>query len=231
MKTQVILIVDDDIAWVELLELWLKSAGYQEFYKAQTGQRAVELAKKCKPDCVVLDLTLPDIDGIEVCKMIRAVPELGRTPIVMITAHRKDKLAGQRSGADYFIEKDDNPAEFLETIRAVFRRQELDDDIVRKGDIAVNIATRRVYYRNSPVATLTPATFHVFYVLLERSPEPVGKELLYSAVSGKRRPELSRALDISMNRLRKALPVGIQRRIKSVKGFGYVYLPPPDEKS
>ena len=147
----------------------------------------------------------------------------------MITAHRKDKIMGLEFGADYFVQKSENPAELLATLRAVFRRKELNENIVRKGDVSVQLETRKVYFRDIEVAKLTPKTFELFYILLERSPEPVQKDLLFSAVEGKKKPELSRALDILMNRLRKVLPVVLQRRIKAVKGFGYVYIVPAQD--
>ncbi len=222
--TQKILIVDDFPAWVELLRVWLKHAGYQDLHVARTGGEAIELARKALPDCILLDLSLPDMDGMEVCKMVRSVPALGKTPIVMVTAHRKDKITGLEYGADYFIQKSENPAELLATLRAVFRRRELDLNLFRKGDVTLQMQTRKVFFRDLLVATLTPKTFELFYALLERSPEPVNKDLLFSAVEGRQKPELSRALDILMNRLRRALPVLIQKRIMAVKGFGYIYI-------
>lgn len=225
---QKILIVEDYEPWVELLRVWLKTAGYEEVYVARCGHDGVELARKCLPDCILLDLGLPDIDGMEVCKIIRAIPALGRTPIVMITSHRKDKIQGLEYGADYFVQKSENPAELLATLRAVFRRQELDQNIVRVGDVSLNMESRKVYFRDLEVARLTPKTFELFYILIERSPEPVHKDILFSAVEGKKKPELSRALDILMNRLRKVLPVTLQKRIMAVKGFGYLYLTPKE---
>ena len=224
MLAQKILVVDDNEDWVELVKLWLKTAGYQDLLIAGTGADAVALARKALPDCILLDLALPDIDGLEVCKTMRSIPALGKTPIVMLTAHRKDKIMGLEYGADYFVQKSENPAEILATLRAVFRRRELDQDIYRKDDISLDLSSRHVFFHDVHVMTLTPKTFELFYILLERSPEPVHKEILFSAVEGKQRPELSRALDILINRLRKALPVLIQRRIKAVKGFGYVYI-------
>lgn len=221
---QKILIVDDNEDWNELVKLWLKNAGYQDLLVAANGASAIALARKAVPDCILLDLALPDMDGLEVCKTIRSIPALGKTPIVMLTAHRKDKIMGLEYGADYFVQKSENPAELLATLRAVFRRRELDQDIYRKGDVALNLGNREVFFHDVHVITLTPKTFELFYILLERSPEPVHKEILYSAVEGRKRPELSRALDILMNRLRKNLPVMLQRRIKAVKGFGYVYI-------
>ena len=225
-----ILIVEDFDAWVELIQVWLNGAGYQEIYTARTGLDGVEKAKATQPDCILLDLGLPDIDGMEVCKRVRAIPALSRTPIVMITSHRKDKILGLEYGADYIVQKSENPAELLATLRAVFRRRELDQNIVRVADVSVNMENRKVFFRDLEVATLTPKTFELFYVLIERSPEPVDKDTLFTAVEGKKMPELSRALDILMNRLRKTLPVVLQKRIMAVKGFGYVYIKPDASK-
>lgn len=226
MMAQKILIVDDNEDWNALVQLWLKNAGYQDLFIAGNGADAVALARKALPDCILLDLVLPDIDGLEVCKTIRSIPALGKTPIVMLTAHRKDKIMGLEYGADYFVQKSENPAELLATLRAVFRRRELDSNVYRKEDVSLNMESREVFFHDVHVVTLTPKTFELFYCLLERSPEPVHKDLLFSAVEGKKKPELSRALDILMNRLRKSLPVLLQRRIKAVKGFGYVYIRP-----
>lgn len=131
---------------------------------------------------------------------------------------------GLEFGADYFVQKSDNPAELVATLRALFRRRELDAGVYRKGDVALHLAQRTVFLREAKAATLTPKTFDLLYILIERSPEPVNKELLYSAVQGRQHDELSRALDVLMNRLRKALPEELQDRIKAVKGFGYVYI-------
>ena len=227
--SQKIQVVEDYEPWLELFKVWLNHAGYQELYFARMGNEAIALARKAIPDCILLDLVLPDMDGMEVCKIVRSIPALGRTPIIMVTAHRKDKIMGLEFGADYFVQKSENPAELLATLRAVFRRRELDLDIVRKGDVSLHVETRKVYYRDVLVATLTPKEFELFHVLLERSPEPVDKDILFTAVAGTKKPELSRSLDILLNRLRKALPVVLQQRIKSVKGFGYIYIPPSDQ--
>lgn len=233
MATEKILVVDDSDEWTELIRVWLQHAGYADLYFARTGKEAVALARKAVPDCILLDLSLPDMDGMELCRAIRAMPALGRVPVVMITAHRKEKIQGLECGADYFIQKAENPAELLATLKAVFRRGELDQGLARKGDLALNLVNRKVFFRDFPVATLTPKTFDLFYVLVERGPEPVRKDILFKAVEGKDQPELSRALEILMNRLRKLLPVELQKRIKAVKGFGYVYIPsdPPKPAS
>jgi len=221
---QRILVVEDNESWVDLLRAWLKHAGFHDVAAARTGREAVELARRSLPDCILLDLVLPDIDGLEVCKLIRSMPALSRTPIVMMTAHRKEKLEGLEVGADYFVQKSENPAELIVTLRAVFRRRELDADLLRKGDVTLDLDSRHVYFQDMKVAALTPKVFELFHILLQRGPEPVDKEVLFTAVAGRKRPELSRALDILMNRLRKALPVLLGERIKAVKGFGYVYL-------
>lgn len=229
MISRKILIVEDNVHWIELVKVWLNGAGFPEVYVAKTGAEGIETARKAQPDCILLDIVLPDMDGMEVCKMIRSIPALGRTPVVLFTAHKKDKISGLEYGADYFVQKNENPRELLATLHAVFRRRDLDQNIMRKGDVSLDVEGRRVHFRGLPVAKLTPKTFELLHVLLERSPEPVHKDLLFSAVEGKKKPELSRALDVLMNRLRKALPIVLQKRIKAVKGFGYVYIAPRED--
>lgn len=227
MKTAgtALLVVEDDDDWQQLIRLFLKSAKYPEVRYASSAKQALKLAKAHPPDCVILDLQLSDADGTDVVKKLRAMPETARVPILMMTSFGAEKVNCLRSGADYFIAKSPNGEELLATLEALFRRRDIDSRLTRRGDLAYRHDTREVYFGDAPAVPLTPKTFDLFVTLVERSPAPVGREELSKMVENREDTSLSRALDIMVNRLRKALPTEVGARIRAVRGFGYAYVP------
>jgi DNA-binding response OmpR family regulator len=219
-----ILIVEDEKDVVMLVELWLKGAGYSNLEAAHTGKAALEAAVSRPPACVLLDLGLPDIGGIEVCRKLRANPQTARVPVILFTGHRKDKLQGLESGADYFVGKSGDSTELLATLEAVFRKKKAEAGVLERGELTLRVADRSVLWKGAPVASLTPKAFTLFHILVERSPAPVGRDDLYRLVEGVENPGLSRALDVLLLRLRKSLPPELAGRIVVVKNFGYCYL-------
>jgi len=220
-----ILVVEDDDDWQQLVRLWLKGARYADVRFASSGKQALKLAKSRPPDCVILDLHLTDSEGTEVIKKLRALPETASVPILMMTSYSAEKANSLRSGADYFIAKSPNGEELLATLEALFRRRDMDSRLTRRGDLAYRHDTREVYFGDAPGVALTPKTFQLFVTLVERAPAPVGRDELFEMVENREDPSLSRALDIAVNRLRKALPAEVGRRIRAVRGFGYAYVP------
>ncbi len=227
MAGQRILMVEDEFMWIELVLQWLKTAGYANVEYAMTGADAIDKAVKNAPECVLLDLELPDQSGMEVCQKLRALPALARVPIVLFTGHKREKVLGLQSGADYFVTKDDKPHELLATLEAVFRRRQLEEGMLSKGGLTLRSSDRRVVWGGHPALELTPKMFTLFFVLVERSPQPVSRADLYRLVEGSQNPGLSRALDVMLNRLRKSLPAELAARVVNVKGFGYVFLENP----
>lgn len=226
-----ILVVEDEPAWAELLRAWFEIAGYKNVEYADTGTKAIEMAVQVPPDCILLDLVLPDQSGLEVCQKLRAMPLLRGVPVILFTQHSKEKVLGLQSGADYFVSKTEKPHELLATLEAAFRRKEKDEGLLERGELQLRSTERQVYWKGELVATLTPKMFILFHVLVERSPQPVSRPDIFRLVEGVREPTLSRALDVMLNRLRKVLPPELSARIVNVKNFGYVFLdqasPPP----
>lgn len=233
-RGEYILMVDDDPNWLVLIGVWLEAAGYSGFASATTGAEALSLAQARPPDCILLDLELPDQSGMEVCRKLRSLPSLGRTPVVLFTAHKRERVLGLQCGADYFVGKSDRPHELLATLDAVFRRKQMEEGLLTQGDVTLKSSSREVFFKDGLVATLTPKMFVLFHVLLRQSPQPVSRAEFYKLVEGVDDPGLSRALDVMLNRLRKSLPEELAKRIVNVKNFGYVYLlsspasPPPE---
>lgn len=224
MGGQRILIVEDELMWVELVLHWLKQAGYTNAQYATTGNQALEIAASSPPDCVLLDLVLPDQSGTEVCRKLRALPALGRVPVVLFTGHKREKVLGLQSGADYFVEKEERPHELLATLEAVFRRKALEEGTLTRGELTLKSQERKVFWREAAALQLPPKMYTLFHVLVQHSPQPVSRGDLYRLVEGVEEPGLSRALDVMLNRLRKALPEELSQRIVNVKNFGYVFL-------
>lgn len=224
MHSERILVVEDDAGWIELLKLWFAAAAYANVEYAVTGAQALEAAVQRKPDCVLLDFVLPDQDGSEVCAKLRAIPALARVPVVLFTAHGREKLLGLENGADYFVGKSDSPRELLATLGALFKRARQEPGVSAHGDLSLHASDRRVFWKDAPVAELTPKAFALFHILVERGPQPVSREDLYRMVEGVEDPGLSRALDVLLNRLKKSLPKELSERIVNVKNFGYCFL-------
>ena len=224
-----ILMVEDEMMWIELVTFWLEQAGYTNFAYAMTGNAGIEKATQTPPDCILLDLVLPDQSGMEVCKKLRSLPALTRVPVILFTGHRREKVLGLQSGADYFVAKSDKPHELLATLDAVFRRKQMEEGTLVRGQLTLKTHDRKVAWRDSPPLTLTPKMFTLLHVLVERCPQPVSRGDLYRLVEGVEDPGLSRALDVMLNRLRKLLPQELGDKIVNVKNFGYVFLdaPPP----
>jgi DNA-binding response OmpR family regulator len=221
-----LLIVEDDDDWTHLIRLWLKAGGYKDARYATGAKQALRLARSRAPDCVVCDLQLGDGSGTEVVKQLRLLPEAAGVPVVMMTNFGAEKANCLRSGADHFIAKSPNGEEFLAVLESVFRRRDLDARLRRRGDLAFRDDTREIFVEGRPAAQLTPKTYELFMLLIERAPVPVPRDELFRLVDNREDPSLSRALDILVNRLRKSLPEAIGRRIRAVRGFGYAYVLP-----
>ncbi len=227
MRGDRILIVEDEPMWIELVRHWLAQAGYTSVDSAVTGNEALEKATKTPPDCILLDLVLPDQSGMEVCKKLRSLPALSRVPVVLFTGHRREKVLGLQSGADYFVTKEEKPHELLATLDAVFRRKQMEEGTLARGELTLKTQERKVFWRGQAPFVLSPKMFTLFYVLVERAPQPVNRADLYRLVEGSEDPGLSRALDVMLNRLRKTLPADLGARLVNVKNFGYVFLDHP----
>ena len=219
--------VDDETMWIELVTHWLQHAGYANLDSATTGAEALEKAALTPPDCILLDLVLPDQSGLEVCKKLRSLPALGRVPVVLFTGHKNERVLGLQSGADYFVGKSDQPHELLATIAAISRRKSMEQGLLSHDALTLRSQDRTVLWRDQAAVSLTPKMFTLLHVLVERGPNPVSRADLYRLVEGVEEPGLSRALDVMLNRLRKLLPPEVSGRIVNVKNFGYVFLDAP----
>jgi DNA-binding response OmpR family regulator len=216
-----ILLVDDEPNILELCRLYLETAQFR-VVTAADGAGALEQVRAQRPDLVVLDLMLPDVDGWEVCRRIRADGDL---PIIMLTARTEDvdKIIGLELGADDYIAKPFNPRELTARIRAVLRRAsaplEASSPVLACGDVTVDPG-RRVAAVDDRDLALRSREFDLLHCLMRHRDLALSRDQLLRQVWGYDFPGETRTVDVHVAALRKAL-IGSQVEIETVWGVGY----------
>ena len=216
-----ILIVEDDRRIRDMLRRGLIFEGY-EVNTADDGEEALRLARESMPDAVILDLMLPGIDGLEVCRRLRTVSDI---PIVMLTARDAvaDRVTGLDAGADDYIVKPFAFDELLARLRALFRRnrQEAQGDVLRFADLTMNVRTRQVY-RSSEEIQLTAREFDLLELFLRHPNQVLTRELIYEHIWNYDFGGESNIIEVYIRYLRSKLEAGSRSRvIQTVRGVGY----------
>ncbi len=216
-----ILIVEDEPKIVELVHRYLERDGYQVSV-AETGQEALEAVSRQRPDLVLLDLNLPDMDGLDVCRTVRRTSAI---PIIMLTARDEDmdKLVGLELGADDYITKPFSPREVVARVRAVLRRaqpQSSSPDVIDIGHLSIDMS-RYEARCHSQLLDLTATEFKLLSTLA-RSPGRVYTRMqLLDEVQGIAYEGYERTIDAHIKNLRHKLAAGPGCRIATVRGIGY----------
>ncbi len=225
MANERILVVEDDEDILELVRYNLNKEGYRVTC-VSSGEAGLKKAKADPPDLVVLDLMLPGIDGLTVCRDLRANPVTKATPIVMLTAKTEeaDVVAGLEVGADDYVVKPFSPRVLLARIRAVLRRKGEEagtapQKIIRRGEIAIDTARHEVTVKGKPVE-LTHTEFKLLIFLAERPGIVFDRNQLVDAVHGADYPVTDRSVDVQIVGLRKKLK-SAGDCIETVRGAGY----------
>ena len=219
-----VLIVEDEPDIRGLLAFHLEREGYQVF-KSNNGADALRQVRARPPDLVLLDLMLPEMDGLKVCRRLRQDPATAPLPIVMLTAKGEevDRVLGLELGADDYIVKPFSPREVVARIRAVLRRSRPPAGAapIVTGKLLIDVARHSVHVDGVPVV-LTPKEFDLLRALAEAGGRVLAREFLLDRVWGYAMAgELeSRTVDVHVRRLRVKLG-GEGRRIVTVKGVGY----------
>jgi two-component system response regulator MtrA len=215
-----ILVVDDDQALTEMIGIVLRSEGYEPEFSAD-GNDAVDAFHATKPDLVLLDVMLPGIDGIEVCKRIRA--ESG-TPIIMLTAKSDtaDVVLGLENGADDYVVKPFNPKELVARIRTRLRPSASDATVLHVGDVTVDVAGHEVR-RGDTVIALTPLEFDLLRALAEKPNQVFTREMLLEQVWGYHYKADTRLVNVHVQRLRAKIEHDPDnpKTVTTVRGVGY----------
>jgi len=219
-----VLVVDDDINICELISLYLKKEEF-EVVLAHTGNKAMELFARENPDIVILDLMLPGIDGLQVCRNIR---NISKTPIIMLTAKGEtiDKILGLEIGADDYICKPFDPKELVARIKAVLRRIEVKNEntsLVEYENFKIDLAN---YYLeiNGALLNIPPKEFEVLYFLAANPNKVFSRDQLLNEVWGFDFFGDTRTVDVHIKRIREKIE-GISNKwqLKTVWGVGYKF--------
>jgi DNA-binding response OmpR family regulator len=225
MASKRVLVVDDDVKTVELVKLYLNRDGYKVL-TAYDGVEALRLARESHPDLIVLDLMLPGIDGLEVCRTLRAKSDV---PIIMLTAKttEQDRLTGLDLGADDYVTKPFSPKELAARVRAVLRR--LPDETLQRGpteinhgELSLNFLKHEACLGGRPLH-LTPIEFKLLGVLAREPERVLSRAQLIEKTLGYDFEGFDRTIDVHILNLRRKLEPDPShpRYIKTVYGAGY----------
>lgn len=216
-----ILLVDDETDILEFLSYNLKAAGYR-VYTAENGDKAIELAQEKLPDLIVLDIMMPGKDGVEVCKVLRSLPQFSKTLIVFLTARDEDmsEIAGFEVGADDFINKPIRPKVFTARINALLKRSSRDHvskEFITLGDISID-QEKRLVVKKGDTIELPKKEFDLLALLAAMPGKVFSREEIYMELWGNQVYVGDRTLDVHVRKLREKIG---SKYIKTSKGTGY----------
>ncbi|WP_415321154.1 response regulator transcription factor [Clostridium perfringens] len=227
MTNKKVLIVDDEEHIRELIKFNLKKEGYGTEV-AVNGTEALKIIREIKFDLILLDLMLPEIDGLEVCKEIRRNEETSDIPVMMITAKGEefDKVLGLELGADDYITKPFSIRELMARVKALLRRSNVkkEENIIKFGDVVVNFKTREVTKGNQNVE-LTLKEFELLKLLIKNKGNILTRELLLDKIWGYEYIGETRTVDVHIRHLRKKIESDDKnpQYIQTIRGVGYKF--------
>jgi two-component system phosphate regulon response regulator PhoB len=223
-----VLIVDDDPDILRLVSYNVGQAGF-DVVTASTGRMAIDIVERQPPDLIILDVMLPDIDGMEVCRTLRQQSPSRRIPIIMLTARGDeiDRVVGFELGADDYVAKPFSPRELVLRVKSVLRRTGAErTDILRAGKVDIYPDRRQCVAAGAAVA-LTVKEFDLLHELIKAHGNVLTRDVLMDRVWGYHGDASSRTLDTHVRRLRDKLgPAG--GCIETVRGIGYRISDPPE---
>jgi two-component system phosphate regulon response regulator OmpR len=224
--TERILLVEDDVRLADMLSEYLGQAGFRMTIAAR-GAAALEKLSSAEYDAIVLDLMLPDMDGLDVCRQVRTRSD---TPILMLTGRGEpiDRIVGLELGADDYLPKPFEPRELLARLRAILRRRVNGkvptDRGLRFGRLEIDTAARAVRL-DGLECELTGYQFDLLVALAERAGRILSREVLMDLVKGEHLEAFDRSIDVHISRIRAAIEDDPKkpRRVITVRGAGYVF--------
>jgi DNA-binding response OmpR family regulator len=223
--TDRILLIEDDARLAEMVKNYLGESGFAVTVAA-TGRAGLALHGRGEFDALVLDLMLPDIDGLEVCRTIRAGAQ---TPILMLTARgdAMDRVVGLEIGADDYLPKPFEPRELLARLRAILRRAKAGEgrsEVLRFGRLEIDLGARQVRLDGEPCA-LTSYQFGLLFVLARHAGRVMSREAIMDHMKNERLEAFDRSIDVHISRIRAAIEDDPKkpRRVITVRGAGYVF--------
>ena len=229
-----LLFIEDDQRLAGMVSDYLSQSGFKVTHAASAQDGLSHLHAEKSPDLVILDVMLPDSDGLEVCRRIRSLEgRRAQTPILMLTAKGDplDRVVGLEIGADDYVAKPFEPRELLARIRAILRRQALAhqtltpiSQALRFGSLEIDRDSRSVKINGRPTE-LTSYQFDLLLALAERAGRVLSREQIVEVVRGREMEAYDRSIDVHIGRIRAAIEADVKapKRILTVRGVGYVF--------
>jgi two-component system alkaline phosphatase synthesis response regulator PhoP len=225
MEAEKILIVDDEPDILEFLEYNLAKEGFN-VVTAADGEEALKVAEKEKPDLIILDIMMPKIDGVEVCRQLRAKPAFDHTLIAFLTAREEDysQIAALDVGGDDYITKPIRPRVFVSRIKALLRRADKqnefkDSGIISVGDLSID-KERVTVTRGGEEIELAKKEFELLYLLVSKPGKVFSREEIFNKIWGSDVIVGNRTIDVHIRKLREKIG---ENYIKTIKGIGYKF--------
>jgi DNA-binding response OmpR family regulator len=219
-----LLLIEDDSRLADMVSEYLGKAGFHVIH-AENGRRGLALHGREPVDAVILDLMLPDSDGLEICRMIRARSD---SPILMLTARGDpmDRVIGLEMGADDYLPKPFEPRELLARLRAILRRRRAgpEPDVLRYGRLEIDRGAREVRLDGAP-RPLTGYQFALLLALAEHAGRVMSRDALMDHIKGEQIEAFDRSIDVHVSRIRAAIEHDPKkpRRVITVRGMGYLF--------
>ena len=216
-----ILIVDDEIDILEFLSYNLRKEGFN-ILTANNGLKGLEIAKKEEPDLIILDVMMPEMDGIEACEKIRETPSLEDTLVLFLTARAEEysELAGFTAGADDYITKPIKPKILLSKVKSLLRRTTINkDQIIQFEDLIIDRSSYKVLYKGEKI-NLPRKEFELLYLLTSTPGKVFKRENILESVWGKDVIVGDRTIDVHIRKLREKIGSAF---FETVKGVGYKF--------
>ena len=222
---QKILVVDDERDIVDLISYSLSKEGYQ-VYQAHNGKEAIQVAKEVNPDLIILDVMMPEMDGIEACRLMRSMPEFKQTFMIFLTARSEEysEIAGFNVGADDYIAKPIKPRALMSRINAILRRNSSEgaseqSDKLEVLDLVIDRDSFLVY-RDGEKVVLAKKEFELLYLLASKPNKVFTREQILKAIWEDSVVVTNRTIDVHIRKLREKIG---DHYVSTVKGVGYKF--------
>ncbi len=223
-KDTTILLVDDELDILEIIGYNLSAEGYN-VVTAQNGVEAIKKAKKHKPELIILDVMMPEMDGIEACEKLRLIPELSETVITFLTARGEDysQVAGFEAGADDYITKPIKPKVLTSKVKSLLRRFKTQDEsqqILKLGNITINREEYKIFVDTQEMV-LPRKEFELLSLLASKPGKVFKREDILDRVWGNDVVVGGRTIDVHIRKLREKIG---EQKFKTIKGVGYKFV-------
>jgi DNA-binding response OmpR family regulator len=225
MSNATILVIDDHKELAELVQRSLSQQGF-DVILAHDGPTGLRIAREHQPDLVVLDLTMPGMDGLEVCRELRQDPRGRKVPVIVLSARagEEDRVIGLEQGADDYLIKPFSPRELLARVKAALRRSAMTQEgnaVIQSGDLTIDLQGHEATYGGKRLALL-PSEFRILELLASRPGRTFTRDEIIDAALRQEEAVTERTVDVHITRLRKKLGAAADR-IETVRTVGYKF--------